>query len=108
VQNFPITGVPVRHLRDFVVALAVVKQAAAARTASSACCKAEAIDRACGLIFGGQYHEQFVVDVIQGGAGTSTNSCSLGHVAAAPAQGSRHDLLPPAGSPDPVKSSKVR
>jgi fumarate hydratase class II len=70
--------------------------------------KAEAIDRACGLIIRGQYHEQFVVDVIQGGAGTSTNSCSLGHVAAPPAQGSRHDLLRPAGSPDPVKSSNVR
>jgi aspartate ammonia-lyase len=36
VQNFLITRVPVGHLRGFVVALAMVKQAAAARSASSA------------------------------------------------------------------------
>ena len=36
--------------------------------------KAEAIDRACDLIANdGRYHDQFVVDAIQGGAGTSTN-----------------------------------
>lgn len=34
---------------------------------------AEAIDRACGEIINGQWREEFVVDVYQGGAGTSTN-----------------------------------
>ena len=75
-QNFPITGVPVSHLHEFVVALAMVKQAAARanrKLGLLAADKAEAIDRACAQIIAGQYHDQFVVDVIQGGAGTSTN-----------------------------------
>ena len=33
----------------------------------------DAIVRACGEIRAGKLHDQFVVDVIQGGAGTSTN-----------------------------------
>src|SRR5690606_16503679 len=35
--------------------------------------KAELIERACLEIRGGSLHEQFVVDIMQGGAGTSTN-----------------------------------
>lgn len=34
---------------------------------------AEAITQACDLLIAGHYHSEFVVDVIQGGAGTSTN-----------------------------------
>ena len=47
-----------------------------APTPSSACStrkRAGAIMRACDDLIGGGLHEQFVVDVIQGGAGTSTN-----------------------------------
>src|SRR3954470_8718793 len=77
VENFPITGVPVGHFPEFVKALALVKQAAA--RANRVCGlfpadKAAMIDRACDLIIQeGRHHDQFVVDVIQGGAGTSTN-----------------------------------
>ena len=35
--------------------------------------KADLIDRACEEIKDGKLHDQFVVDIMQGGAGTSTN-----------------------------------
>ena len=35
--------------------------------------KADLIDRAAQLVIDGEFHDQFVVGVIQGGAGTSTN-----------------------------------
>src|SRR3954468_4032398 len=77
VDNFPITGVPVGHYPDLVRALALVKQAAARanrRLGHLAPAKADAIDRACLMIADeGRFHDQFVVDAIQGGAGTSTN-----------------------------------
>jgi aspartate ammonia-lyase len=77
VENFPITGVSVGHYPDFVRALVLVKQAAARanrRLGHLPAAKAEAIDRACDLIAKeGRYHNQFVVDAVQGGAGTSTN-----------------------------------
>ncbi len=77
VENFPITGVPVGHFPDFVRALVLVKQAAAranARLGYLPAAKAKAIDEACQRIAGDRrYHEQFVVDAVQGGAGTSTN-----------------------------------
>jgi len=76
VENFPITGVPVGHFPNFVRALVQVKQAAARanrRLGYLAADKADAIERACTLIAEGRYHDQFVVDAVQGGAGTSTN-----------------------------------
>jgi aspartate ammonia-lyase len=36
----------------------------------------QAIAKACDEIVAGQFHDQFVVDMIQGGAGTSTNMCA--------------------------------
>src|SRR5882672_2229073 len=77
VDTFPITGVPVGHYPDLVRALALVKQAAARanrRLGHLAPAKADAIDRACDLIAEeGRFHDQLVVDAIQGGARTSTN-----------------------------------
>ena len=77
VANFPITGVPVGHFPDLVRALALVKLAAARankRLGYLPEAKAAAIERACLLIADeGRFHDQFVVDAIQGGAGTSTN-----------------------------------
>ena len=76
-DNFPITGVPVGQFGDLVVALVMVKQAAARanrRLGNLDTTKAEAIEAACNsIILEGRYHHQFVVDVVQGGAGTSTN-----------------------------------
>ena len=77
VENFPITGVPVGHFPEFIKALVLVKQAAARanlRLGHLPAAKADAIDRACTLIAETtRYHDQFVVDAVQGGAGTSTN-----------------------------------
>src|SRR5262249_59177189 len=77
VENFPTTGVPVGHFPNFVRALVYVKQAAARankRLGYLTAEKADAIERACGLIANDvKYHGEFVVDAVQGGAGTSTN-----------------------------------
>jgi aspartate ammonia-lyase len=76
VENFPITGTPISIYPDLVNALACVKQAAALSNHELGLLDEErmrAIVKACEEIREGKLHEQFVVDVIQGGAGTSTN-----------------------------------
>ncbi len=75
-ENFPISGVPISRHGDLVVALASVKQAAAEANRQLGQLDteiADAIVAACTEIRGGALHDQFVVDQIQGGAGTSTN-----------------------------------
>ncbi|MBI2510026.1 MAG: aspartate ammonia-lyase [Betaproteobacteria bacterium] len=75
-ENFRITGTPISNYPDLVNALACVKQAAALANNELKLLddeKAQAIVKACGEIREGSLHEEFVVDVIQGGAGTSTN-----------------------------------
>ena len=74
-RTFRSAGCPSRH-SDLVVALASVKQAAAEANQQLGLLDtaiAEAIIAACMEIRGGSLHDQFVVDQIQGGAGTSTN-----------------------------------
>ncbi|MDI5933552.1 aspartate ammonia-lyase [Halomonas kalidii] len=75
-DNFRITGVPISHFPELVRALAMVKAAAAHANQAVGTLephKAEAIQAACQDIIDGALHDQFVVDLIQGGAGTSTN-----------------------------------
>lgn len=75
-ENFTITGVPISHFPAFVRALVMVKSASAWANRELGVLapeKADAIIAACEKISGGQLHDQFVVDLIQGGAGTSTN-----------------------------------
>ena len=75
-HNFRLTGVPLSHYPKLVVGLAMVKQAAADANRSLghlSAAKHTAISTACARIIQGEFHEQFVVDMIQGGAGTSTN-----------------------------------
>ncbi|HUL41074.1 MAG TPA: aspartate ammonia-lyase [Burkholderiales bacterium] len=76
IENFSITGTPVSIYPELINALACVKQAAALTNNGLGLLdreKTEAIVRACEEIRAGKLHDQFVVDVIQGGAGTSTN-----------------------------------
>ncbi|KQO92494.1 aspartate ammonia-lyase [Methylobacterium sp. Leaf90] len=77
VANFPITGVSVGHYPELVRALALVKQAAARsnhRLGYLPKGKVKIIEEACTLVATDPtYAESFVVDAIQGGAGTSTN-----------------------------------
>jgi aspartate ammonia-lyase len=75
-ENFPISKRPISVYPELIVALASVKQAAARANREVGVLSAEkanAIDEACQRIIDGEFHEQFVVGVIQGGAGTSTN-----------------------------------
>jgi aspartate ammonia-lyase len=75
-ENFPISKRPISVYKDLVKALAMVKQASARANKEIGVLdaeKADLIDRAAQLVIEGQYHDQFVVGVIQGGAGTSTN-----------------------------------
>ncbi|XVJ71677.1 MAG: hypothetical protein HEQ39_00785 [Rhizobacter sp.] len=76
VENFPITGQTVSCMADMVRALAFVKKAAAQANRELGVIdsvQADAIHQACDDLIRGELHEQFIVDVIQGGAGTSTN-----------------------------------
>jgi aspartate ammonia-lyase len=75
-ENFPITGIPISVYPALVNALACVKQAAAIANSELGLLdekRAVAIRLACEEVREGKLHEEFVVDVIQGGAGTSTN-----------------------------------
>jgi aspartate ammonia-lyase len=75
-ENFPITRTAISIYPDLVVALACVKQAAAIANSELGLLdepRAQAIRLACEEVREGQLLEEFVVDVIQGGAGTSTN-----------------------------------
>ena len=75
-ENYPISGTPISAFPDLIRALALVKQAAARANRDLGtldAAKADVIEAACAEIAGGALTAQFVVDVIQGGAGTSTN-----------------------------------
>ena len=75
-ENFPITGIPIAVYPDLIRALAQIKKAAAQANQQLGlldATRADAIVAACREVIDGQWHDQFVVDVIQGGAGTSTN-----------------------------------
>jgi len=75
-ENFPISRRPISVYPDLINALAIVKQAAARANREIGVIdawKAEWIEEACERIRAGEFHDQFVVGVIQGGAGTSTN-----------------------------------
>ncbi|HSJ14296.1 MAG TPA: aspartate ammonia-lyase [Longimicrobiales bacterium] len=76
VENFPITGIAIAQYPLLVRALAAVKEASALANFELGLLDdriAGAIVRACEEIRTGNLHTEFVVDVIQGGAGTSTN-----------------------------------
>jgi aspartate ammonia-lyase len=73
-KNFNITNKNIN--RELIVSLAEVKKAAAITNKNSQlldCTIANAIINACDEIIAGKFHEEFIVDSIQGGAGTSTN-----------------------------------
>jgi aspartate ammonia-lyase len=76
VENFNITGIPISHYPRLVQALACIKKAAALANLELGLLPeplATAIAAACDELLAGRLLDQFVVDCIQGGAGTSTN-----------------------------------
>jgi aspartate ammonia-lyase len=75
-ENFHITGVPIRQYPELIQALAMVKLATARANHDVGELPDDvfhAIEAACLEIVNGALHAQFQVDVIQGGAGTSVN-----------------------------------
>lgn len=75
-QNFDITGEHLCDYPSFIYAFAKVKKAAAKANCELKILDQEKCDyicKACDEILTGKYNDQFVVDMLQGGAGTSTN-----------------------------------
>jgi len=75
-ENFATSGIRMYHFEHFIRALAYVKKAAALANSELGALdaiKADAIVKACDEISAGKLHDQFVIDMFQGGAGTSTN-----------------------------------
>ncbi len=73
-ENFPITGS--RMNPQMINSLATLKKACAIANAQAGVLDEavkDAICEACDLILSGNYHDAFIVDPIQGGAGTSMN-----------------------------------
>ena len=81
-ENFPVSGVKTNFYPDYVRAYAMVKLAATRANADVGRMNKEklnAIEKACQAVIDGKYHDQFVTDLYQGGAGTSANmnSCEV-------------------------------
>ncbi|HPE60512.1 MAG TPA: aspartate ammonia-lyase [Thiolinea sp.] len=75
-ENFQVTKIPLSHYPKFVQSMAMVKKAAARANMGTGELERPVglhIERACDDIIAGRLHEHFIVDMIQGGAGTSTN-----------------------------------
>lgn len=76
IENFPISGIPINNMSFLVQALAQVKIAAAQANCEEGGLsveKRDAIVLACQEVLAGKHDDEFLVDVFQGGAGTSTN-----------------------------------
>ncbi len=76
IENFNISGITLNFFPVLIQGLAMVKMAAARANHDLGLLPTpvtNAIVRACHDIVNGRFHNQFVVDMIQGGAGTSTN-----------------------------------
>ncbi|MDY5557590.1 aspartate ammonia-lyase [Helicobacter sp.] len=76
VENFHMSGRKLKDYPFFVKAFAQVKKAAALANKEVGVLdadKADALVKACDRLIAGEFLDQFVVDMIQGGAGTSTN-----------------------------------
>lgn len=79
IENFQISGRKLSDFPNFVKGLAITKKAAAIANGKVNMItneQSEAIQFACDEILAGKYIDQFPVDMIQGGAGTSTNMCA--------------------------------
>lgn len=76
IENFHITGIPLKTEPLFVQALGYVKKAAAMANAELGVLDrdvAERIIQASDRVINGEFNDQFITDLIQGGAGTSVN-----------------------------------
>ncbi|TGN67198.1 aspartate ammonia-lyase [Paracoccus liaowanqingii] len=75
-ENFPVSNRQIGELTPLIRAMALTKKAAAAanwRMGKLSARKAEVIGRACDEVIAGQHTTHFIVDVFQGGGGTSSH-----------------------------------
>ena len=75
-ENFHISGNLLSSYPNFIRGMAITKKAAAMANVEVGMItpeQGEAIIWACDQLIEGKYHDQFPIDMIQGGAGTSTN-----------------------------------
>jgi aspartate ammonia-lyase len=75
-ENFQISGQTTKDYPEFVNAFVLVKLAAARANYDSGALPKyvlDAVEKACKEVLAGKYHDQFLVDLYQGGAGTSAN-----------------------------------
>lgn len=76
IENFEISKFHLSEYPAFIKGLAITKMAAARANHELGLLtdeQADAIEKACQEILDGKHHDQFPVDMIQGGAGTTTN-----------------------------------
>lgn len=76
IENFNISGQKLSSFPNFIKGMAMTKKAAAIANEQVGMIthqQKEAIVWACDQLIAGRYHDQFPIDMIQGGAGTSTN-----------------------------------
>ena len=74
ISNFPVSGIPLPH--RFIHAMVQIKRAAAQANRDLellSAGRASAIIDACDRLLGGEFEDQFPVDVFQTGSGTSSN-----------------------------------
>lgn len=75
-ENFQISGVTTKDYPELVDAFVMVKLAAIRANSDAGAIPKdvlEAVEKACNEVLAGKYHDQFLVDLYQGGAGTSAN-----------------------------------
>ena len=78
-ENFNISGNLMMSYPNFIKGMAITKKAAAMANYELEMINKqqfEAICQACDELLEGRHHDQFPIDMIQGGAGTSTNMCA--------------------------------
>ncbi len=76
INNYHISNTKMKDYPDFVIAIAYVKLAAIQANNQLGVIGDEitkAVSQACQEIIDGQWHDQFPIDMMQGGAGTSVN-----------------------------------
>ena len=77
--NYNITGVRLSSFRNFIKAYGLIKKACIIANGRLGLIKKEIVDAvsaACDEVIEGKLDDNFIVDMIQGGAGTSTNMCA--------------------------------
>ncbi|MFW9960289.1 MAG: aspartate ammonia-lyase [Candidatus Thorarchaeota archaeon] len=110
-RNFGVSLVNLNKYTTLVQALAMVKKACALANLDLGHLSpdyAEAIVKACDEIIEGKLHDQFVVDMLQGGAGTSTNMCANEVIASRANEliGEERNSISPISSHDHVNFSQ--